>query len=70
MSDFIAASCLLIFNEQPQLLACEALLTQRVGSAGGLCIELWDSFDACGVSSRGIWAGDGRHSDGRRRSVV
>jgi len=23
----------------------------------GLCIELWDSFDACDVSSCGIWAG-------------
>jgi len=22
-----------------------------------LCIELWDSFDACGVTSCGIWAG-------------
>ena len=22
-----------------------------------LCIELWASFDACGVSSCGIWAG-------------
>jgi len=22
-----------------------------------LCIELWDSVDACGVSSCGIWAG-------------
>jgi len=22
-----------------------------------LCMELWDSFDACGVSSCGIWAG-------------
>jgi len=21
-----------------------------------LCMELWDSFDACGVSSCGIWA--------------
>jgi len=22
-----------------------------------LCIEVWDFFDACGVSSYGIWAG-------------
>jgi len=26
-------------------------------SAHAICIQLWDSFDACGVSSCGIWAG-------------
>jgi len=26
------------------------------GTSRGLCIQLWDSFDACGVSSCGIWA--------------
>ena len=29
----------------------------RKSMGTGLCIELWDSFDASGVSSCGIWVG-------------
>jgi len=46
-----------------------ALLSESLqeGLICRLCIELWNFFDACGVSSCGIWAGRRRESSSRTR---
>ena len=37
--------------------ALRAIIRSKSAISLRLCIELWDSFDACVVSSCGIWAG-------------
>jgi len=41
--------------QSPWLIEMSLLITSVMSCR--LCIELWDSFDACGVTSCGIWAG-------------
>ena len=46
-------------------------MTENAACDCWLCIELWDSFDACGVYQVvGFGRGNGRHSGRHGRNVV